>query len=150
MSTYITKEGLEKLKEELEYLKKVKRKEIAETLKQASSFGDLSENFAYQQAREDQSLLERRIFELEEMIRNAVVINKKNNDSVQVGSIVTVLLNGDKNKFKIVGPREGDPLQGKISIDSPLGKILLNKKKNEEGKADINGRIIKYKILSIE
>jgi len=127
MENYLTKEGLEKLKKELDYLKKTKRKEIVENLRHAASFGDLSENFAYQQAKEDQAFLESRILELEEKIKNVKIIKKGLSNKVTIGSTVFLSLDGKKEHFQIVGPEETDPFQGKISYESPLGKALLGK-----------------------
>ena len=153
MVKYLTPEGLEKFKKELNYLKQVKRREIAERLKQTAALGDLSENFAYHEAKEAQAFLEGRILELEEIIRSAKLIEKeKQTGKVQIGS--TVLLidinNNEKQEFQIIGPEEANPLEGKISFESPLGKALFDKSvgnkieiKTPEGK-------IEYKILKIE
>lgn len=150
MKKYLTSEGLKKIKKELEYLKKVKRKEIAQKLERCLSFGDLSENSEYFEAKEDQAFLEGRILELEELIRNAVVISQeKQKDWAQIGSTILVSSGGKREKFKIVGAEEANPLEGKISIESPLGKALINKTKGTiveivtpEGKKQ-------YKILRI-
>lgn len=151
MKKYLTREGLEKLKKELEYLKTIKRKEIAKALEKAISFGDLTENAAYQEAKEAQAFLEGRILELEDIIEKAVIIsNQKKKDIVQIGSIVTVKSDGEKEKFQIVGPEEAKPLEGKISYQSPLGKSLLNKKSGEEVEVITPQGKIKYKILKIE
>jgi transcription elongation factor GreA len=151
VAKYLTPEGLRKLKKELDYLKKVKRKEIAKRLKETASFGDLSENAAYQEAKEAQAFLEGKILELEEILQKAKVIKKKKEgNKIQLGSLVSVSLNNQKLKFQIVGPEEANPEKGKISYQSPLGKALLGKAvgakievKTPEGK-------IHYKILKIE
>jgi len=150
MPNYFTKEGLEKLKKELEYLKTVKRREIAENLRHAASFGDLSENFAYQQAKEEQAFLESRILELEEKIKNAQIIKKKSSNKVEIGSTVVLSSNGKKEQFQIVGPEEVDPFQGKISYQSPLGKLLLGKAVGQVIEVKSPDRKIKYKILDIK
>jgi len=150
MENYLTKEGLEKLKKELEYLKTVKRKEVAENLRYAASFGDLSENFAYQQAKEDQAFLESRILELEEKIKNAKIIEKKLSNKVVIGSTVFLSLDGKKEQFQIVGPEEADPFQGKISYQSPLGKALLGKTIGQTVEVEVSERKIKYKIIDIK
>jgi transcription elongation factor GreA len=150
MVKYLTPEGLEKLKKELNYLKQVKRKEIAERLKHTASFGDLTENFAYQQAKEDQAFLEGRILELEEIIRSAKAIEKKETGKVQIGSIILVSSDGNREKFQIVESEETDPLKGKISYQSPLGKALLNKSVGAKIKIETPGGKIQYKILEIE
>jgi transcription elongation factor GreA len=151
MEKYLTPEGLEKLKKELEYLKNTKRKEIAKTLERSISFGDLTENAAYQEAKEAQAFLEGRILELENIIRSATIIsNNKKKDLVQVGSVVEVKSDGEKWKFKIVGSEEAKPLEGKISYNSPLGKALLNRKKGEKLEVTTPEGKKEYKILKIE
>ena len=151
MPKYLNQETLEKLKKELEYLKTVKRKEIAKQLGEAASFGDLSENAAYQQARESKELLERKILELKKKIEEAVVVKKPwKTDYVQVGSRVLVESSGDRIDFKIVDPEEADPLQGKISYDSPLGRNLLNKSKGNVIEVETPGGKVKYKIIKIK
>ena len=134
MLKYLTKEGLEKIKKELDHLKTVKRRELAETLKLAVSFGDLKENFAYHQAKEDQGFLEGRILELEEIIRGATIIekdSKRKGDKVQVGSIVIVSSNNNKQTFQVVASEEADPKEAKLSLQSPLGKAVLGKSIDE-------------------
>ncbi len=151
MTKYITKEGLEKLKKELEYLKTVKRKEIAERLEKAISFGDLSENAAYHEAKEAQAFLEGRILELQEAINNSAIISEeKKKDIVDIGSTVLLEQNGEKLKFQIVGAQEANPSEGKISNESPLGKALLNRKKDEIIEVETPSGKIKYKIKKIE
>ena len=147
---YLTFEGLEKLKKELEYLKTVKRKEIAQRLEKCLAFGDLTENAEYSEAKEAQAFLEGRILELEDLIRNAVIIDEKQKGSVQIGSTVLVSTDEKKEKFKIVGAEEANPLEGKISSDSPLGKTLLNKSKGAIVEVDTPQGKIQYKILKIE
>jgi len=157
MSEYLTKEGLEKLKKELQYLKEVKRREIAKRLKEAASQGDLSENFGYQQAKEDQAFLEGKILELENLIKSAIVIKKNEKTGwVQVGSTVILspaekkFLFGKKEKFQIVGAAEANPLEGKISAESPLGKALLNKPEGAIVTVEAPNGKVKYKIVKIE
>jgi len=153
MLKYLTPEGLEKIKKELKYLKTVKRKEIAERLKRAISFGDLTENAAYQEAKEAQAFLEGRILELEKEIREAKVVKKIDKAHwVQVGSTVWLVKedNNKKQKFQIVGTVEVDPLNGKISIDSPLGKALLNKPEGAEVIVETPNGKVKYKIIKVE
>ncbi len=128
MTKYLTPEGLEKLKKELNRLKTIERKKIAAQLKHAISFGDLSENFAYHEAKESQAFLEGKILEIEETIRNAEVVKKRKGAKyIQVGSIVLLGLENKKEEFQIVGAAEANPLEGKISCESPLGKELLGK-----------------------
>ena len=147
---YITPEGLVALKKELNYLKIEKTREIAELIREAASFGDLKENFAYHDAKDKQAFLQRRIKEIEHKIRNAKVVEKKQSNKVQVGSDVTVLLDGEKQKFSIVASDRIDPLKGRISYESPIGKALLNKSTGQESDMEIAGNKIKYKILKIE
>ncbi len=151
MVKYLTLEGLEKLKKELGYLKNEKRKEIAERLGQAISYGDLTENAAYHEAKDAQAFTEGRILELEEIIRSSVIIsNEQKKDAVSVGSTVMLELDGEKIKFKIVGAQESNPSEGKISNESPLGKALLNKRKGEIAEVEAPCGKVKYKILKIE
>lgn len=152
MNYYFTKEGLAKLEQELDYLKKIKRREIAEKLEEAASFGDLSENFAYQQAREDQEFLEKRIAEIEEMLKKAIIIEKKKSEKVQVGSIVTVIFKGEKHhqKFQIVGTKEANPAKFQISLESPLGKALWGKKKGDKIKIEIGGKMVECEVIRVE
>jgi len=147
---YITPEGLEELKKELNYLKTEKTKEIAGLIKHAASFGDLKENFAYHDAKDKQAFLQGRIKELEYKIKNAKLVEKKQSDKIQVGSNVTVLLDGEEQKFSIVASDKVDPLKGKISYESPIGKALLNKSAGQESEMEIAGNKIKYKILKID
>ena len=131
MSKFVTAEGLEKLKKELEYLKTTKQKELSERLRKAIAFGDLSENFDYHDAKEQQEMLQRRIAELEEEIHEAKVVDPPagggKSDKVQIGS--TVMVGGfNPQIFKIVTASEADPLEGKISAESPIGSSILGKK----------------------
>lgn len=126
MSGYISAEGLEKLKRELEELKTVERREVAARLEAAKALGDLSENAEYQEAKEAQSLNELKIQELEEMLREAVVIQKPMNSSaVQIGSTIEVDSAHGREVFTIVGSEEADPISGKISNESPMGRAFL-------------------------
>lgn len=150
MTKYFTLEGLEKFKKELDSLKNIKRKEVAERLKYTASFGDFRENFAYQQAKEDQAILEDKILELEELIRSAKVIEKKKIEKIQIGSIVTLISNNKEQKFQIVSPEEANPKEEKISFQSLLGKALLDKSLEEIVEIENLGEKTKYKILKIE
>ncbi len=147
---YLTPEGLKRLKKELLYLKNIKRKEIAQKLKKAISFGDLSENAAYVEAKDAQAFLEGKILELRKIIYSAEIIKKEKSDKVKIGSIVRVVLEGQEFNFEIVGELETDPLNNKISYKSPLGSALLGQKKGKEINVNINDRKIKYKILNID
>ncbi len=145
-------ETFKRLKKELEYLKKEKRREIAEKLRLAISFGDLKENAAYHEAKEEQAFLEGKIIELENTINNSSVISKKNkSDKVSVGSSVLVSVNGEKNEYEIVDVIESDPLSGKISIESPIGKVLMGRSKGDKCEAKMpSGEIMKIEILEVK
>jgi len=149
MAKYLTREALEKFKKELDYLENIKRKEIAEQLKNAISFGDLSENAAYIEAKEAQSFLEGRILELRKTVSQAQLMHKKENGEIQIGSIVFVSSKDVKGKFQIVEPEEADVINGKISHYSPLGKALIGKTKGTELKIETPEGEIKYKIINI-
>lgn len=132
MSEYISPEGLEKLKRELEQLKTVKRREIASRLEAAKALGDLSENAEYQEAKEAQSLNEANILELEDMLRDVVVIRKPEHTStVQIGSTIEVESSHGQETFTIVGSEEADPILGKISNESPMGRSFLGRSAGE-------------------
>ena len=151
MQKYVTAEGLEKLKKELTYLKEVKRKEIAERLESCIAFGDLTENAEYHETKEAQAFLEGRILELEDIVNNAIVVpSNKKKGLAQIGSTILVKAGSIKEKFKIVGAEEADPLAGKISADSPLGQALLNQPKGVVVEVPTPGGKLQYKILKIE
>ncbi len=151
MIHHLTKEGFEELKKELEYLKKEGRVEVAERLKRAKEYGDLSENSEYTDAKDAQSKLESRIFELEEIIRNAVLIKKNNHkDSVSIGSTIGVQKGLKTYKYTIVGSREAKPEANLISNESPLGRAFLGRKMGDVVEIDTPGGKIKYKITEIE
>lgn len=147
---YISEEGLSKLKKQLEESKTVKRQEIAERLEEAKKMGDLSENAEYTEAREAQEFNEREIAELEELVKKAVVIGKpKDKDEIQIGSTFVAKSHGKEHEFTIVGSEEADPMSGKISNESPLGKSFLGKKKGDEVKAKTPKGEVKYTIEKI-
>ncbi|MCK5044320.1 transcription elongation factor GreA [Candidatus Parcubacteria bacterium] len=154
MKKYFTLEGFKKLKEELAYLQTDKRKEIADRLEKAIAFGDLSENAEYSEAKESQAFMEGRILELEELISDATVVSANPKTGwVQIGSVILASMDSKKTnaeEFKIVGAEEAAPLEGKISIDSPLGKAFLNKPKGAVVEVDAPAGKIKYKILEIK
>jgi len=151
MLKFLTKEDLEKIKKELDYLKKVKRKEIAQRLKETSSMGDLTENSAYQEAKEAQGFLEGRILELENLIREAKIVEKIDGAKwVQIGSTVVLNSGNRKEKYKIVGSGQANPSKGQISIDSPLGKALLDKPEGAIVTLKTPLGETKYKIIKIE
>lgn len=150
MEKYLTPEGCEKLKKELAYLKTAKRKEIAERLEKAIAYGDLAENSEYHETKEAQGFLEGRILELEDLLNNAIVIEEKQKDMVHVGSTILVKSGSSEEKFKLVGVKEENPLEGKISVNSPLGKAILNKIKGAIIEVPTPEGKIQYKILKIE
>lgn len=148
---YLTQERLDELKAELEALKSSKRLEVANRLKQAKEYGDLSENSEYAEAREEQANVEGRIFELEELLKNVEIITKLSGGStVEVGSTV-IVKKGDKTaKYNIVGSYEANPMEGRISDESPLGKAFLGKKIGDVVNVTTPGGTAKYEILKIE
>ncbi|MFJ7748018.1 transcription elongation factor GreA [Peribacillus sp. NPDC097295] len=149
----MTIEGKAKLEQELEQLKSVKRKEVVERIKIARSFGDLSENSEYDSAKEEQAFVEGRITTIENMIRNAKIIedNNLNTDTVSLGKSVTFveLPNGDEETYSIVGSVEADPFEGKISNDSPIAKSLIGKKVGDKVSIQTPGGEMSVKIVSI-
>lgn len=147
---YISEEGLEKLKKELEDLKTVKRREVAQRLEEAKKMGDLSENAEYTEARDAQEFNERQIIELEDLIKKAIVIGKtKNKDEIQIGSTFFVKSHGKTQELTIVGSEEADPIARKISNESPLGKSFLGKKKGDEVKVKTPKGEVKYMVEKI-
>lgn len=150
-SKYLTQEGLDKLKKELEYLKKEGRIEVAEELKEAISFGDLSENAAYDEAKDNQAAIEGKILDLERLISSAIVIHDNENTGwVQIGSYVTIKQGNDEERYHVVGEEEANPMEGMISFKSPLGSALMNKPKGAEVEIKTPKGSLKYKILKIE
>ncbi|MCH7828591.1 transcription elongation factor GreA [Patescibacteria group bacterium] len=150
MEQYITKEGKEKLQKELEYLKKTKRKEISNRIRQAAAMGDLSENFDYQNAKEEQGFMERRIAELESTLFNAKIVEgSSTNETVEIGSKVTLETEKEKWTITITGSQEADPFKDKISASSPLGEAILGKKKGEKVVVQTPQGETAYKILEI-
>lgn len=149
---YLTAERLEELKAELNTLKTDKRAEVAERLKRAKEMGDLSENSEYFEAREEQSQVEGRIFELEEMVKNASLIEKPAGKSktVQIGSTIDVSRDGQKFRFTIVGSNEARPEAGFISNESPLGREFLGKEAGTIVKVKTPKGEAAYKILGVE
>jgi len=155
---YITKEGLEKLKNELEYLRTDKAREIAERLKEAISFGDLKENSEYQSARDEELLMNARISEIEDEIKRSEVIttkHKKGSSSiVEIGSTVTVQdLDDDEEPaltFVVVGSTENDPISNKFSNESPLGMAVNGQTIGDEVTYKAPRGVVRYKITAVE
>jgi len=150
----MTKEGKEKLEQELEQLKTVKRKEVVERIKIARSFGDLSENSEYDSAKDEQAFVEGRITTLENMIRNAKIIEESDldSDTVSLGKSVTFieLPDGDEETYTIVGSAEADPFEGKISNDSPIAQSLIGKKVGDQVTVQTPGGEMQVKITSVQ
>jgi transcription elongation factor GreA len=151
----LTPEGLENLKKEIEYLSVEKRKEVAERIKEARDFGDISENSEYDDAKNEQAMLEGRIATLEDKLRSASVIDSSelDNDIVRVGSLVHVKddSSGKSMKYTIVGSTESNPAENRLSNESPVGKALVGKKRNDDVSVQLpNGKARKLKITKIE
>ena len=150
----LTSEGLKKLEDELEDLIVVKRKEVAQKIKEAREQGDLSENAEYDAAKDEQRDIEARIEELEKILKNAEVIDEDDValDTISVGCCVTLLdvEFDDEMKFKIVGSTEANSLKGYISNESPIGQALLGKKKGELVEVESPAGLVQYKIMEIE
>lgn len=147
---YLSPERLEALKQELNELKTAKRIEVADRLKRAKELGDLSENSEYFEAREEQAQVESRIFEVEDIIKNASVISKPTNRTkVEVGSTIEVTKDGAKMTLTIVGSNEAEPETGRISNESPLGKAFLGHEPGEHVKVKTPKGEMTYKIVSI-
>jgi len=149
---YLTAEGEAKLRAELVELKGPRREEISKRLRSAIQMGDLSENADYHKAKEDQAFLEGRIQEIEFLLRNAVIIEKSaNNDIVTIGSRVTIQEAGSPPEtYHVVGAKEADPRNGKISNESPIGKAIMDRKVGDTVEAETPGGKMKFKILKIE
>ncbi|MFA5272157.1 MAG: transcription elongation factor GreA [Candidatus Omnitrophota bacterium] len=150
MPEYITKEELEELKKELEHLKTIKTREIADLIRHAASFGDLKENFAYHEAKEKQGFLHGKILELQEKIRSAQIIEKTKSDKIQIGSDVLVKIEKDEQNLIIVSPSQADPIKGKISNESPIGEAIMGKKAGDKVKINIGGERLDCEILKVE
>lgn len=150
-SSYLTREGFERLQKELDYLRTEKRNQVAERLRDALEDGELIENAELEAAKNEQSFVEGRIKELEILLANAHLIKESNgSDNVQVGSKVNVKEEGyDPEQYVIVGAAEADPRLGRISNESPLGKALLNKKAGDKVKVEAPGGEFEIEILSI-
>lgn len=146
----LTNEGLEKIRLELKELKNVRRPEVRQRINTAKEFGDLSENAEYEAARNEQSFIEGRIQELEEMIKNAQVVSKESGRaSISVGSTIKIDCSGEISEYEIVGANESDPNQGKISSESPIAKAILGKKQGEKVLINTPGGETECRILEI-
>jgi transcription elongation factor GreA len=148
---YLTKERIEEFKKELEYLKTEKRNEVAQRLRAAKEYGDLSENSEYAEARDEQGNMEGRIIELDELLKNAVVIEKTGvHATVQVGSVVMIKKGSKTSTYTIVGMYEAKPEEGRISDDSPLGKAFMKHKEGDMVDVVTPTGTVKYEILKVE
>lgn len=150
---YVTEEGLQKLKDELEFLKGAKRREVAERLKIAIGYGDLSENSEYDAAKNEQAHVEARIIQLENLIVNSKIIShdEKAGDVITIGSTIVIAEepDGEHETYTIVGTTETDPHLGKISNESPIGSQMLGHKVGETVKVDIPNGSIYFKIIEV-
>ena len=150
----LTTEGHQKLEQELEQLKTVRRKEVSEKIKVALSFGDLSENSEYDEAKNEQAMVEARIAEVEQMLKNASVLDESGitTDTIGVGSVIKIkhLKLGKEDTYKIVGSTEAAPLQKKISDESPVGKALIGRSVGDTVQVETQAGEIAYKVLGIE
>ncbi len=154
-TTFLTKEGFDKLQDELEYLRTSKRQEVANRLHEAMEGGELIENAEYEAAKNEQAFVEGRIQELEIILATARVIDEKskltNGGLIQVGVTVVIQENGgDSEEYTIVGAAEADPRAGKISNESPIGKALLNHREGDEVQVDAPGGSFKLRIVKVK
>ncbi|MBT3230325.1 transcription elongation factor GreA [Candidatus Uhrbacteria bacterium] len=148
---YLSQDALESIKEELRTRKTVNRKELSEQIGSAKELGDLSENFEYHDAKDRQGQNESRIIEIEDMIRNAVIVDSKSGESsISLGVRFGAEINGNKKDFEIVGASESDPMAGKISNESPLGNAFLGLSVGESAKLQTPAGEAEYKVISIE
>ena len=152
-TTYLTREGLKRLQEELEYLKTVKRQEVADRLHAAMDEGDIDENAEYDEAKNEQAFVEGRILTLETMLKSYVLIedHAKDNEEVSLGSTVTVV-EGDspQEKYHLVGAAEADPTKGRISNESPLGRALIGRRGGDTVQVSAPAGLLTFRILKIE
>ena len=150
----LSAERLQELKDELNYLKTVREKEVADQIKEARSFGDLSENSEYDEAKNEQGKLYSRIAEVENILANCVVIEENDTDpnTVRMGSRITVeyLEFNEQETYQVVGSQEADPMNGFISEDSPFGKALMGRNAGDDISVDAPSGVIEYKILKVE
>lgn len=147
---YLTKDGVTKLKDELEELTHSARQKIAARLKEAKEYGDLSENIQWDDAKDQQAFIEGRISEVENILKNAVIIEAKATGTVGLGTTVHLELEDGQQKYTIVGSTEANPDEGKISNESPIGRALMGKKKGEEVEVTVPSGKLVYKITHLE
>jgi len=149
MAQYFTKEGLQKLKDELNYLKTTKNKEIVKLIAEAAAFGDLKENASYHDARDKMAFLRMRVAELEGAINEAIVKEKDDSGKIQIGSAIKILFGKEEQNYEVVAPTEADILKNKISYQSPLGQNLMGKTAGKEFDFMAGNNRIKVKILEV-
>jgi len=149
---YLTQEKFDEFKKELEYLKTIRRKEVAESLEYARSLGDLQENAEYQEARELQASTEERISRLESILKSAKILDHKKGDSVGMGSVVSIVKEGetDTHEYEIVGSEEANMHERKISHLSPLGEAMVGKKKGESFSFETPNGKVTYKVVAVK
>ncbi|MBU0531751.1 MAG: transcription elongation factor GreA [Candidatus Uhrbacteria bacterium] len=149
-STYLSAEKFEELKAELEQRQREERRLIAARIEQAKELGDLSENFEYHEAKEQQAQNEGRIGELQDMVRNAVIVEEKTGGStIHIGTKFSAEINGEEKEFELVGSTEADPLAGKISNETPVGMAFLGKAVGEDIEVDLPRGKVTYKVTKI-
>jgi transcription elongation factor GreA len=148
--TYTSASGLESMKEELQNRIKIQRPEIAQKISDAKEMGDLSENFAYHEAKEQQAQNEMRIVQLQEMIVNAVVVEEKRGGKIGLGSTFVAEVKGIKKTFEIVGENEADPMSGKISNVSPIGSAFMGASVGETVEIEVPSGTMTYKIIEVK
>ncbi len=148
--TYVSAHALEELKQELEHRVKVLRPEIAAKIADAREMGDLSENFAYHEAREQQGQNEMRVTELQQMLLSAVVVDVQHGGAIALGSTFTVSVKGMEKTFSLVGESEANPMEGRISNASPLGMAFLGRKEGDVVKAEVPSGTMEYRIVKVK
>ena len=149
MKNVITKQGLDRLKKELDYLKKIRRREVANQIREAQEWGDYSENSELDEARQEQAIVEAKIQELSFLVKNSQIINESSKEIVEPGCQVVLLSGEEKFEYTIVGSAETDPANGKISTDSPLGMALAGRTRGEKISLDTISGPAEYIIQEI-
>lgn len=153
-TTFVTRDGFKQLQDELNTLKDIRRAEVAARLQEAISYGDLSENSEYEEAKNEQAFVEGRILELEEKVKHAKIITHKQGQMVELGSVVRIKRvkprEGENEEYTMVGSTEADPLNQRISNESPIGAALLDHKVGEEVDVHVPAGKVTYKILSLK
>lgn len=146
---FLTPQGLQKMKDELDHLVNERRQEIIERIQEAVAHGDLSENADYAQAKEEQAFVEGRIQEIEEIVRNAEIIRHTDSDTVDIGSTVKVKIDGKESVYNVVGSNEANPRDGRISNESLVGKALMGRKQGEKVDVQTPAGVKTYEIVKV-